>query len=56
MDKDTKNFLFTIGSIALFSWLLSRKHGKCPKCNYPITNSNKQCPNCGQWLDWEGFK
>jgi len=56
MNKEDKEFLLTIGGIALLGWLLSRKKGKCPRCNYPVTNSNKQCPNCGQPLNWEGFK
>ena len=56
MDKDTENLLLTVGSAAILGWLLSRKHGKCPRCNYPVTNSNKTCPNCGQPLNWEDFK
>ncbi|MEM4254482.1 MAG: hypothetical protein QXR48_03820 [Candidatus Woesearchaeota archaeon] len=56
MDKETKTLLWTIGGLALLGWLLSRKHGKCPRCNYPVTSNNQQCPNCGQWLNWGKFK
>lgn len=55
MDKDTKAALLAIGGLALLGWLLSKKQGKCPRCNYPVTNKDSKCPNCGQWLDWEKF-
>ena len=51
MDKDTKSALLALGGFALLAWLLSKMHGKCPKCNYPVTSNNKQCPNCGQALN-----
>lgn len=56
MDKDTRDLLIAAGSIALLGWLLSKRHGKCPRCHYPVTDKDSQCPNCGQWLNWEGFK
>ena len=56
MNKDDKDTLLTLGGLALLGWLLSRKHGKCPRCNYPVTDKNSQCPNCGQSLNWGGFK
>lgn len=55
MKKEEK-WLLTVGGLALLAWLLSKKRGKCPRCNYPVTEDNKTCPNCGQWLDWGRFK
>ncbi|MFQ5621694.1 MAG: zinc ribbon domain-containing protein [Candidatus Nanoarchaeia archaeon] len=56
MNKADKNLLLTLGGLTLLGWLLSKKHGKCPRCNYPVTSNDKTCPNCGQWLNWEAFK
>jgi len=56
MSSDDKNTLLIIGGAVLLGWLFSRKHGKCPKCNYPVTSKNQNCPNCGQYLDWRRFE
>lgn len=56
MNKGDKKFLLMLGSAALLGWLLSKKHGKCPRCNYPVTENDNQCPNCGQWLNWADYK
>ena len=56
MNNQDKEFLAWAGGLALLGWLLSRKHGKCPRCNFPVTSKQSQCPNCGQFLNWEGFK
>ena len=57
MDKDTKDFLITTGSIALGVIILKalfgdKKYFKCPRCNFPVDSSMHSCPNCGQILKW----
>ena len=56
MNKEDKQLLLAIGGLALLGWLLKKKHGKCPRCNYPVTDKNNTCPNCGQWLNWGDFR
>lgn len=57
MDEDTKGLL-TVGGIALGAWLLGKilkgddSYFKCPRCNYPVNENIKHCPNCGQALKW----
>lgn len=57
MDKETKDFLVTAGSIALFWWVLKKimeggTYDKCPRCNNPVNKLTQVCPNCGQPLRW----
>ena len=57
MDKDVKDFLVTVGGIALLGWLLKKiaeggTYDKCPRCNNPVNKSEPVCPNCGQPLRW----
>ena len=57
MDRDTKDFLITAGSIILAGWILKKlledqQYFKCPRCNYPVSSGIYQCPNCGQPLKW----
>ena len=54
----------------MWKWLFCKgKKGKCPRCNYPITEKSTKCtlekytdeiydvcPNCIQEIDWENFK
>ena len=58
MNKEDRDALLAIGGLALLlGWLLSqKKKGKCPRCNYPVTEDNQICPNCSQPLDWGNFK
>jgi len=56
VDKEDKQALWVLSGLALLAWLLSRKHGKCPRCSYPVTSRNPHCPNCGQELDWGRFE
>jgi predicted amidophosphoribosyltransferase len=51
MNKDDRDFLIAAGGIALLIWFFSKIKGKCPRCNYPVTDKNIICPNCGQPLD-----
>ncbi|MCX6770789.1 MAG: zinc-ribbon domain-containing protein [Candidatus Micrarchaeota archaeon] len=55
MDKDSKDLLAFLG-VLVFGKLLvdALKKYRCPRCNYPIDESNVFCPNCGQPLDWRG--
>jgi hypothetical protein len=55
MDESDKKALLVLGGVALLGWLFSGKHAKCGNCNYPVTDKNKTCPNCGQMLDWSKF-
>ena len=59
MDKDTKDFLITAGSIATSIWILKKifeGYYKCPNCNYPVDQSMHVCPNCGQPLIWNNLR
>lgn len=52
--KSYLDYKFKVSSLLFV--LLSKKNGKCPKCNYPVTDKNVKCPNCNQELDWGRFK
>ncbi|MFA5792218.1 MAG: hypothetical protein WC884_04280 [Candidatus Paceibacterota bacterium] len=54
--KDEEKVILALGGLALLAWLLSKKRGKCPRCNYPVTEHDPMCPNCGQQLEWRHFK
>ncbi len=45
-----------LGGFEMLCWLFSKKHGKCPRCNWPVTHKDIKCENCGQPLDWVRFK
>ena len=52
-----KNTPLSLGGLKLLGWLLSRKKkGKCPRCNYPVTEEDHNCPSCNIRLDWRNFK
>ncbi|NPE27649.1 zinc-ribbon domain-containing protein [Methanococcoides sp. SA1] len=55
MDDDDKNLLIGLGGLALLGWLFKKDAYKCPRCNYPVSKKDNQCPNCGQPLNWGKF-
>lgn len=52
MNNDDKNLLIALGGLAFLGWLFKKDASKCPRCNYPVSNNNSHCPNCGQPLRW----
>jgi len=42
-----------VGCFELLKWILKKEKYKCPRCNYPIFNKEKNCLNCGQPFDWK---
>lgn len=52
------NNLLSIGGLELLFWLFSKNKGKCARCNYPLREKDnpRECPNCGQLINWKSFK
>ncbi|MBU0532995.1 zinc ribbon domain-containing protein [Candidatus Micrarchaeota archaeon] len=56
MGKSEKEFLEALGILLLGKILIDAlKKYRCPRCNYPVSDSDITCPNCGQPLIWRGL-
>lgn len=57
MDRDSENILKAVGLLLLGKIIYDAlKKYRCPRCNYPVDETNASCPNCGQPLNWRGVQ